>query len=93
MDVKTHLIKEFTWKLNNGLSMVDSYAFKHYPSEAYLKWGLEASVKDYLEAFHQLMAEGVIKARSIYNGYRWMHFDESWDGKFFVWEILEVVKN
>tara|TARA_R100000008_G_C3562853_1_gene157293 strand:- start:79 stop:351 length:273 start_codon:yes stop_codon:yes gene_type:complete len=90
MDIKSHLIKEFIWKKNNGLSWVDSYAFEHYPSEAKIKWGIKASVKDYMDAFYELIKEGVIKVEMVFNGYR---NDASWQGKFYAWKIIEVVSN
>jgi hypothetical protein len=43
-----------------------------------------------MDAFYELIKEGVIKVEMVFNGYR---NDASWQGKFYAWKIIEVVSN
>lgn len=88
--VRPHLLKELSWKLNNGIDTIDSYAIKWLPSEAQIKWKIKPSVKDYHKEFQNLINEGVVKVEVVFDGER---NDDDWNGKFMIWKIIDIIKN
>lgn len=87
MDIRTHILKECLWKFENGLELIDSYAFKWMPSEGLEKWQIVATTQDYLNEWQWLIDNGTIVVDVIFDGLR---NDDRWNGNFKVWRIMEV---